>query len=181
MFDSLHRKLVEWSTAPVLVSLALVLVGCTGFFAWRRTQFPAGTATPDSQFSYTKDQVGEWFKGWGTAGRRLYLWSQLTVDLLTPLTYGLLFAIVVAWLIPAPAWRWTILIPIVAALGDLGENAFLVYAAATFEHAAAGAWARCVPIAQVCTRIKWIATVGLALTLVAGFVARWYGSQLPLT
>lgn len=116
---------------------------------------------------YDAQRLGTILGALGPPDRRLYAWSEVTLDLLFPLAYGALLIGLLRRVAPdrarwAGAWRRLApLVPVVAAGADLIENAALFCAAyplASLDQAA--------PIASLAGWVKWRA-VGLALLLVA--------------
>lgn len=71
---------------------------------------------------YDADMVQERFLIYGEAGRALYARAALTLDAVYPVAYSTFFAcLIVMWAV-SPRARYLVIVPIVVALLDLGEN-----------------------------------------------------------
>lgn len=85
------------------------------------------TTVLDSHFFTPPQDVYRYFSDLGAPGRQLYALSEVTLDLLYPLLYGIFLGLLIAWLcsrlFPASSGlRWLPLLPLAGALADLGEN-----------------------------------------------------------
>lgn len=86
----------------------------------------------------------------GDEGRAIYQRMLVVLDTVYPLLYGAGFAIALACLC-AGRWRRLALLPVLAALADLGENACALAMLAAFPAHAPGAEA----LIGVCSPLKW--------------------------
>src|SRR4030095_4212312 len=109
----------------------IALVVGFALFLLRRKSL-GGAATPDSFWlGYTPAQVADFLKQIGPAGRSLYAWTQLTLDVVFPVIY-----VVCIWRTRArtaspaigPLLIW---LPFVVAGFDLVENVLTAYLAWT--------------------------------------------------
>jgi hypothetical protein len=86
---------------------------------------PASLVSPDSRTGgYGAASLDALFACWGPEGRRLYVQTQLSLDLVFPLVYSLLLGLLVLSVAQGGQERWA-LVPLLAAAADLGENALL--------------------------------------------------------
>ena len=118
----------------------------------------------DMQTSYTPEQVYAMVAAYGEGGRWLYILSTLTADLLYPLDYALLFAllIIASYRKAFPRSRLVrlfVLAPFVTAGFDLLENAGII----TLLSAYPLNLALVAQLASLFTTLKW---AGLAITMV---------------
>ena len=71
---------------------------------------------------YDADMVQERFLIYGEAGRALYARAALSLDVVYPLAYSTFFACLIVMGAVSPRARYLVIVPIVVALLDLGEN-----------------------------------------------------------
>ena len=71
---------------------------------------------------YDADMVQERFLIYGEAGRALYARAALSLDVVYPLAYSTFFACLIVMGAVSSRARYLVIVPIVAALLDLGEN-----------------------------------------------------------
>jgi hypothetical protein len=159
--------------------LAAVFMACAAVFTHRETLLWSGRPTPaearavpDARLGYTSSEVRAYFDAIGPRGRGLYVATQLTVDLIFPLLYGLLLAVLLAHLFPRPTW-W-VGVPVAAAAADLGENFLLTGLACTFNDSIAisraAIWATAA--AACLTVTKWALLAATALGVLVGLAYR---------
>jgi hypothetical protein len=168
MIDRMHPWLADPQRDALL---ALAFVGyfvCQILFAWRSERLGTSPSTPDVRWNgYSRDEIATLFQSWGDARRLLYARTQVTLDVLFPVCYALLFAILTARLYPAHGWRWLVVVPLVAALADLVEN--LVLAGVAFTNGN-GTWGL-IPVASWATRLKFLAFTATLVALLIGGAA----------
>jgi hypothetical protein len=125
MYDRLKSgSWVPWFIALV-VAFALFLL---------RRRFLGGAATPDSFWlGYTPVQVADFLKQIGPAGRSLYAWTQLTLDVVFPAIYVVCIARPLARMASPAIGPLLIWLPVVVAGFDLAENVATAYLALTFD------------------------------------------------
>jgi hypothetical protein len=161
MLDSLLarlRRTSPWTAA----ALMLLFVLCGQAFETRKTTL--GFPSLDSRFTYSAADAQSLMNDLGPAGRRHYATSELTLDLLFPLTYGFLFALLLAHLYPPPAARYLVLVPLADAVFDLLENVSIATLALTFD----GQPSALAGLAQVFTRVKIVLFVASIVLIVVG-------------
>lgn len=144
MLSALFTRLLGWASWPLLALLIILfLLGSQGFEARKRAlkndcfelhpndERCAGELTLDSQFGYSKMDVGNLLDLIGEKGRRLYAITELSLDLAFPFVYGLLFATLVVRLFSHRS-SWVLLFPLAAMTFDLLENATVALMASTY-------------------------------------------------
>lgn len=148
MLDRLYRfidRLAIWPTAAILVVVVLI---ATQSFAGRREVLGDQVQVLDGRRWYTPADVQQLFTTMGEQ-RYFYAVSELTLDLIYPLSYGLLLAILVVrtW---GPRFQWFLIFPLITVIADIIlENGTIFYMAVTFNGAS--------------TPLAWLAAVGTLL------------------
>lgn len=120
----------------------------------------------DSQFSYKPEEVFSRMQAYGEMGRKLYLFTDFTVDLIYPILYTLLFSILLTLLLrrgfsPESPLRRLQLLPFGMIVFDYLENIAICTLLITFPaRPVALAW-----LASMFTTLKWCfgGMTGLAL------------------
>ena len=103
----------------------------------------------------------------------MYIASQLSLDLIYPVLYLLVFGAWLAFLVRPPRGKYmhhAALLPLLAAVADLLENAsvsLLIWQFERFQSVRG-----LVPVAAMGTSIKWASLAVLALLLVMAFASR---------
>src|SRR5262250_3398711 len=120
MVRSFHLALRE-ASPWLAVSLVLLFLLCSQGFEARRRALGEGNDALDGRWSYTPSDATKLFHDLGERKRHVYAITEVTLDLLFPLTYGLLFAVVIAHGFPTLAGAVLILVPIGAAFFDVLE------------------------------------------------------------
>lgn len=168
--------LARWASGKAVLGGVAVVVAYNAVMA--RYFFPSRARVPrppDLRFFYTPETLEHILAAWMPHARRFFL-GHLVVDALYPLLYGTVFALGLAWLYRAPkgepAPAWTVLLPGMAVLADLGENLVLSLLMAQMPHpdpffAWGAAWLTCT---------KWLFVGASTLAVVLGLVrGRWKG------
>lgn len=146
----------------MLVGLVLVIAVCLKQFADRNAAL-APHAAPDGRFWYDADVLRGILSAFSDEQRALYARSELTLDVVFPMAYGSLLAILAAWAFAEPRSQRVVLLPLVAAASDLVENVLNAWLASAYPD---GPWALGT-VAGAFTAIKWVAA-GTSVLLVAG-------------
>lgn len=174
MLTGTHSWIRSWATCRCWLVLIALCVGCIcAFYLWREPtleQYLVGVSSAEDKVvldarmeGYTPEEVHRYLEHLGREGRHFYAITELTLDLLFPLVYGALLAVMIAKLFP-PCWaRWLILIPLIAALADLTENSLFAYLAWTFDNRPSDV----AQIARIATSVK-AGGISLALLLSVG-------------
>lgn len=151
------RRLHAWlSTArtPHVLALLFAAFICVTLFVNRR-QALAPHSIPDGRLWYGPAELAAMLGAFTDPQRALYARSEVTVDLLFPLCYGVLLGIWLARFYKDPPNQWHAIVPIVGALADLGENAINAYLAWNFPD---GPWALAYGSGTF-SSVKWLAAV----------------------
>ena len=159
MLDAIHRRLTSLATWPVVALCVVGFIACQQGFAWRQNALGTSSDVPDVRFGYTPGEIRDLFESWGADRRELYAWTQVTLDLILPLIYGTLFAVLTARLFRGELSRWAVLVPMFAALADLLENATLAFLAWSYD-------GRESPLAWVAAGFTVVKFIGLGFALV---------------
>src|SRR6266508_4297761 len=157
----LERLRDRFERAPVARLIAAFVI-CLMLFRLRNWCF-GGAKPPDGRWGYSPANVHEFLGLVGPAGRQLYAWTQVTLDLVFPFLYGLLLSGWIARTPPPRISRYAVWLPWLTALLDLGENGILAYLAWTWT--ADGPPSSVAALASKATRGKWVC-LGLAILCV---------------
>lgn len=168
----IHRISTGWVTLLCLVIFllfgALVLPGQSR----QAAEVSGGADSPDTSFSYTRDDLYRMAETYGEAGRAAYIRARFTFDLVFPLVYTAFLATAISWLFrkgfpPDSPWQLANLVPVLGAIFDYLEN---ISAALVM-----GRYPALTPVvdslAPVFTFIKWIFVGGSFALLVIGLAA----------
>lgn len=118
------------ATPRVIVGLLLATIWLSAVFRIRaqRLNELAGadvTAIDGVMFS-TPASLHALVASYGDAGRAFYRTTELTLDVLFPVVYGLFFVLALAWAVPrglsATTARWALWLPVAGVVADLFEN-----------------------------------------------------------
>jgi hypothetical protein len=181
----IHSLLSPLATARVILFLAgvcvILVMGVFPLATGRLAELSGGVRLIDMEIGYTPSRAFQMVAAYGEQGRPLYILTTLAADLVFPLAYGLLFAllIVVTYRRAFPASRlvrFLVLFPFAAAGFDLLENACIVILLAS--HPAQWTWVA--QLAGLFTLVKWsfvimsvvLVSVGAAGVIAAAIPAR---------
>ena len=173
MFSKLLDRIANWPVLVLLLAMYSLFAGYLLPQAEQRMNALAGKALGpiDLTFGINPERTLRMVADYGPAGRAYYATTEMTFDVVYPLIYSLLFAVVLTMLYrtaAAPVLHRIQLLPVAALLLDLLENATIVTLLNTYP-------GQSQPVAMVCEVVKllkWV-VAGLLLTLVlAGLVRR---------
>jgi hypothetical protein len=120
---------------------------------------------PDAHLGYTPAEAQQLLAALGAPGRHLYATTQLTLDVIFPLVYGLFFAVLMVRLYPLEQ-AGILFTPLLMVVADLAENVLTAILAWNYTGPLSVlAW-----FAAGCTVAKWIALVITLVLLVLGGV-----------
>ena len=162
----LYDYLAPYATGPILVCLFIVFVGLVAGFQLRGIIFGKGVKTLDGHILtvYTPGDVKAIFDKLKDDNRKIYAWTQVTLDIAFPLVYGAFMALLIICFYQ-PEWaRWLVLIPCVGAGADVLEN----LTAAVLAWRYTGEECSLSWVATAFTFIKW--TLVLASLVVTGLI-----------
>ena len=124
----------------ILLAFLAVLVGKTALFPRISAVLaaPASAGGPlDARFFYTPQQAKAIIAAYNAEGRRIYMVSELTLDILFPIAYTLFLALSISWLFQrtfdrSGSMQRLNLVPVGAWFFDLLENIGVVIMLAMF-------------------------------------------------
>ena len=161
MQETIAPLVNTWAVASLIVSFAV----CQVLFQLRRCRI--GDDIPDLWRQwYTPERVHKFLDDLKTdSNRNLYALSQVTLDVVFPITYGLLAAVTLYRLLgqSLPTFEFLLFLPLITVAADLLENATVAWLALTFEPCAPPrnlAW-----LTALSTFVKWRSLYLLLLVL----------------
>jgi hypothetical protein len=133
-------------------------------------------------FLYSRDDLYDTAEAYGEEGRRAYVRSRFTFDVIWPLVYTLFLSTAISWVytrVLAPRSRWQLanLAPILGAISDYLENLSTSVVMLRYPDQTAVIDA----LAPVFTAVKWVLIGGSFALLLAGAVAgiwRWISRMI---
>lgn len=141
---------------------------------------PAGQQIPlDLHLGFSKSDAEAVLAAYGAQGREVYFLTELTVDLIYPITYAIFFGLLLlraaqrATIVPAGFAYQLIALPFVAALGDFIENAALV----TLVHQFPTLGSTTVLVANTGQLLKWVAIIASVICLLSWWGIGWQKRQ----
>ena len=146
----------------------LVALLCVVGFEWRDARL-GGLELLDTRQWYTPEQAAALFAALDRLdprARAVYAWTEVSIDLIFPVAYGLLFALLLLRVFEDR--RRFYLLPIAGAAADVFENLSIALLASTYDGAPTS-WAR---VAAVFTLLK-SGLILATLAAVASGVIRW--------
>ena len=167
LYDFVNR-LASW---PIVAILVVGMLLFNQGFAGRREVTGAQNQLLDGRRWYTPADTAELFSELGEL-RFYYAFTELTLDLIYPLTYSLLFAILIlrTW---GARYTWLMYIPLLTLIFDLVENILITFMALTFDGSPTGlAWA-----AAVFTLGRTLLFLGSLLLVLNGGVIRLFDQR----
>lgn len=162
MCDFLYQRINRFASWRIGIFLFLANLVCIVGFNWRRNQLKL--ESPDAKQTYSPDELYAFLAGIGESGRRLYALTQVTLDVIYPVVYCLLFAVLLVVLYRWEKLRCLVLLPLLTGVFDLLENFTTAYLAATFNSGRNETLAGLAPIFS--TGKWWGVTLCLVLSLV---------------
>ena len=165
--SSISRAVQRCANWPVVLAALIGAVGCVAGLTWRRTRLQGMEL--DTEVWYTPQQAATLLDALNALegnATLLYAVTALTIDMLFPVCYGLLLAVVLFRLFPRGAPLW--LLPRTTAAADVLENATVAALALSHDGTPSPlAWP-----AAVLTRAKWVLTVATLAATVVGAALR---------
>jgi hypothetical protein len=175
MPDLIYKRIEVMATWQNLAILLVLFVLCFLAFRWRQNAIGINIKTFDARkWGYTVEEGRQLLEDLGKDGRRIYVITQLTLDVIFPFVLGGLIIILLFKLNHNP--QYLLLIPLLYMAADLSENITTAYLAWSFD----GNASSIIRIAAVFTVLKWAAILlsGLALLFSAGvFLYRTFEKQ----
>ena len=122
MASSIGVAVERCATWRIAIAASVGVVGCVGGLAWRQARL-AGLDLLDSRGWYTPDEAAALFEALDrldASARAVYATTALTIDMVFPASYGLLFAVLLFRLFRGRAPLYVL--PLAVALADGLEN-----------------------------------------------------------
>lgn len=137
----------------------------------RLEQDSGGNGPIDLQFFYTPEKVYGMVDSYGEEGRLVYRTHELTIDVIYPIVYTLLFALLITWLFQrgfapqSPMQRLNV-VPLGAFVFDMLENICIVTMLSVHpSQPAIIAW-----LGTIFTMVKWLFALSTIVLIVVGLV-----------
>jgi hypothetical protein len=126
----LSAQLHAWARGWILLALLVALVGFA-VLTLPGAEAASGGRALDAMLFYAPDEAFSILASYGDAGRVWIRTYYLTVDIVNPILYSLLFGLLLSWLFqrgfkPASRMQTLNVLPVGAAVFDLLENACIV-------------------------------------------------------
>ncbi len=168
---TIRGRLERCASLRVGLAALAVAVACLAGLVWRQSRL-GGLQLLDSRGWYTPAEAAALFDALDrldAGARTVYAATGLTVDMVFPAAYGLLFAILLVRLYKVPLY----LLALTLAAADIAEN--LTVAALTLAHTGAPS-----PLAWLAAVFTLIKTVLIAATLAATGIGaiRWLWTRM---
>ena len=168
MRDGIHPVLQRLATRRVVVPAVVAALLCLVAFQWRDARL-GGLDLLDARQWYTPEQADALFAALDQLdprARAFYAWTEVSVDLVFPVAYGLLLALVLLRLFANG--RPLYLLPLAGAVADVVENVSIALLAATYD----GAVSSLARVAAVFTLLKSVLILATLVAAVYGTI-RW--------
>ena len=176
MPEAFYNFLERFATWQVVALLFILFILCAQGFELRRKAFGYENTALDARRWYSPDEARDFLGAIGERGRRIYIATELTLDILFPLVYGALFAALIIHVYARQTARSLVLVPLLTALADVLENITAAYLAWQFDGQAS-------PIARVATVFTAVKSglfvLSLGLILLGALAAIWRTSRSP--
>lgn len=170
MREAIYNLVQRWGTWPMVALLFILFVLGTQGFEYRRKVLGYETRTLDGRLWYSPVEARDFLETIGERGRRVYAATELTLDILFPIVYGTLFAILLIRVYSLPTAKNLVVLPLLAAAADLLENLTAAYLALQFD----GEPSSLARVATVFTATKSILLlVSFILILLGALAALW--------
>lgn len=165
LLGTLVSGLEKWATRGrlwQLLVLALALLATFKYYVnpgikMRMTSFqPGAEITLDARHSYTQEEARALLNTYTQEAKDFYKAIEYTIDLLFPLTYGLLSTLLIVYVVRESfggrRWLWLLMLPALGVmLLDLSENVCVIAMLSGEDHQIVG-WAE---RASIITFAKW--------------------------
>ena len=168
MHDRIRRELQRLATRRVVIPTVLAALLCLAGFEWRDARL-GGLELLDTRQWYTPEQAAALFGALDrldSNARAVYAWTEVSIDMIFPVAYGLLFALLLLRFFGDG--RPFYLLPITGAAADVFENLSIAVLASTY----AGAPTSWATVAAVFTLLKSVLILATLAAAVGGVVRR---------
>ena len=133
MHDRIRRELQRLATRRVVIPTLLAALLCLAGFEWRDARL-GGLELLDTRQWYTPEQAAALFGALDrldSSARAVYAGTEVSIDMIFPVAYGLLFALLLLRLFGDR--RPFYLLPIAGAATDISENISIALLASTYD------------------------------------------------
>ena len=176
MHDRIRSGLQRLATRRVVILAMLAALLCVAGFEWRDARLN-GLELLDTRQWYTPDEAADLFGALDqldSRARAVYAWTEVSIDMIFPVAYGLLFALLLLRLFGDG--RPFYLLPITGAAADVFENLSIALLASTYD----GGPTSCTRVAAVFTLLKSGLILATLATAVGGLIQRlWVVRRRP--
>ncbi len=185
MLKRLSRAIQRASSGRVTLVALAVFLAFTALVLPRQAASAdaatGGAGAPDTAFFYSAEDLYAFAEAYGPDGRAAYVRARFTFDVAWPAVYTFFLATALSWLgrrafAPVGPWGQVNLVPLLAALFDLLENASTSLVMARYPALTPGV----ATVAPFFSSVKWLFVAGsfALLPIVAG-LALWRRSGRP--
>lgn len=168
MLDLLYDQVARYATWTTAALLVVVAIMCFGILGWIAQRF-SPHRMPDVRWWYSPEEVREFFEAINESGRRVYVCMALSVDLIFPVAYGMLFATLLVHLYTREWGKVFLWAPLLTIAFDMLENFILAHLAWHFK----GQASRLAVVAASCTALKWSLFFLTLILVFAGALKTW--------
>ena len=173
--DRIRPRLERLATRPVVIPALLAALLCQAGFEWRDARLD-GLELIDVRQWYTPEQAAALFDALDRLdanARAVYAWTEVSIDLVFPVAYGLLFALLLLRVFgDGPRFY---LLPIAGAAADVFENLSIALLASTYD----GAPSSWTTLAAVFTLLKSGLILATLAAAVGGVIRRLWVMLRP--
>jgi hypothetical protein len=170
VWNSFHLSLERIATWPAVALLFILFIICAQGFEWRHKNLGRENRSLDGSFWYSPDEARDFLRDIGERGRRVYIATELTLDILFPLVYGTLFAALLIHVYARESGKFLVLVPFLTVVCDVLENITTAYLAWQFD----GRTSPVARFAAVLTATKSsLFILSLILIFLGALVASW--------
>lgn len=130
--DRIRSGLQRLATRRVVIPTVLVALLCVAGFEWRDARL-GNLELLDTRQWYTPEQAADLFGALDrldSRARAVYAWTEVSIDMIFPVAYGLLFALLLLRL--SGEGQRFYLLPIAGAAADVLENLSIAVLASTY-------------------------------------------------
>ena len=168
MHDRIRRELQRLATRRVVIPTVLAALLCVAGFEWRDARLN-GLELLDTRQWYTPEQAATLFGALDrldSRARAVYAWTEVSIDMIFPIAYGLLFALLLLRVLGDG--RPFYLLPIAGAAADVLENLSIALLASTYDGDPTS-WSR---VAAIFTLLKSVFILATLAAAVGGAIRR---------
>jgi hypothetical protein len=175
--DWLHQVSNGWVALSALAIFVLFSALVLPAQAARAETDTGSAESPDTSFYYSADDLYSMAQVYGEQGRRAYVRTRFTFDVIWPLVYTIFLSTAISWVYiraftTDSRWQRANLAPVLGALFDYLENLSTSLVMLRYPDRTPGVDI----LAPVFTSVKWIFVNGSFVLLLAGVVVgvwRW--------